>query len=74
LPHHRPADLAQAGIDAILLDRRDPGRGSTMISTGLFALGYGGNAITFSLIAAEIIRGCLVNRPNPDLPIFSFDR
>src|SRR5205823_3106796 len=27
--------LAQSGIDAILLDRRDPGRGSTMASTGL---------------------------------------
>jgi glycine/D-amino acid oxidase-like deaminating enzyme len=41
---------------------------------GLFALGYGGNGITFSLIAAEIIRDCLLNRPNPDLGIFSFNR
>ncbi len=41
---------------------------------GLFALGYGGNGITFSLIAAEIIRDILLNRPNPDLGIFRFDR
>lgn len=41
---------------------------------GLFALGYGGNGITFSLIAAEIIRDMLLNQPNPDSSIFSFDR
>jgi glycine/D-amino acid oxidase-like deaminating enzyme len=40
----------------------------------LFALGYGGNGITFSLIAAEIIRDMLLNRSNPDAHIFSFDR
>ena len=41
---------------------------------GLFALGYGGNGITFSLIAAEIIRDALLNLPNPDAQLFGFDR
>ncbi|HEV8379012.1 MAG TPA: FAD-dependent oxidoreductase [Tepidisphaeraceae bacterium] len=41
---------------------------------GLFALGYGGNGITFSLVAAEIIRDTLLDRPNPDGDIFRFDR
>jgi glycine/D-amino acid oxidase-like deaminating enzyme len=41
---------------------------------GLFALGYGGNGITFSLIAAEIIRDVLLGRPTPDASIFGFDR
>jgi len=41
---------------------------------GLFALGYGGNGITFSLIAAEIIRDLLRGRPNSDVGIFTFDR
>ena len=41
---------------------------------GLFALGYGGNGITFSLVAAEIIRDNLRGHPNPDSSIFSFER
>ena len=39
-----------------------------------FALGYGGNGITFSLIAAEIIRDACLNRRNPDAHIFRFGR
>jgi glycine/D-amino acid oxidase-like deaminating enzyme len=39
-----------------------------------FALGYGGNGITFSLLAAEIIRDALLERPNPDAELFRFDR
>jgi len=39
-----------------------------------FALGYGGNGITFSLIAAEIIRDCFLDRKSPDAHIFRFDR
>jgi len=39
-----------------------------------FALGYGGNGITFSLIAAEIIRDCFLGRPNRDAHLFRFDR
>ena len=41
---------------------------------GLFALGYGGNGITFSLVAAEIIRDGLLGRSNPDAHIFGFNR
>ena len=39
-----------------------------------FALGYGGNGITYSLIAAEIIRDDFLGRANPDAAIFSFGR
>jgi glycine/D-amino acid oxidase-like deaminating enzyme len=41
---------------------------------GYFALGYGGNGITYSLIAAEIIRDIYTGRPNRDAAIFRFDR
>jgi len=40
----------------------------------LFALGYGGNGITFSLIAAEIIRDSFLGRKNRDVSIFRFGR
>lgn len=39
-----------------------------------FALGYGGNGITYSLIAAEIIRDQFLGRPNPDAHLFRFGR
>lgn len=39
-----------------------------------FALGYGGNGITFSAIAAQILRDALTDRPNADAAIFGFDR
>lgn len=39
-----------------------------------FALGYGGNGISFSLIAAEIIRDDFLDRKNRDAPIFRFHR
>jgi glycine/D-amino acid oxidase-like deaminating enzyme len=39
-----------------------------------FALGYGGNGITFSLIAAEIIRDCFLGRNNRDALLFRFGR
>jgi glycine/D-amino acid oxidase-like deaminating enzyme len=39
-----------------------------------FALGYGGNGITFSVIAAEILRDVFTGRKNQDASIFSFDR
>jgi glycine/D-amino acid oxidase-like deaminating enzyme len=43
-------------------------------ANGYFALGYGGNGITYSLIAAEIIRDIYTGRPNRDVEIFRFDR
>lgn len=39
-----------------------------------FALGYGGNGITFSLIAAEIIRDNFLGYANHDTHIFRFGR
>lgn len=39
-----------------------------------FALGYGGNGITYSLIAAELIRDLYLGHENDDLQIFRFDR
>ncbi len=39
-----------------------------------FALGFGGNGITFSLVAAEIIADLVSGKRNTDAPIFSFDR
>lgn len=39
-----------------------------------FSLGYGGNGITFGLIAAEIITASITGRPDPDAELFSFER
>jgi glycine/D-amino acid oxidase-like deaminating enzyme len=39
-----------------------------------FALGYGGNGITYSLLAAEILRDQFLGRRNPDASVFSFQR
>lgn len=39
-----------------------------------FALGFGGNGITFSLLAAEQLTASLCNRPDPDMALFSFNR
>jgi glycine/D-amino acid oxidase-like deaminating enzyme len=39
-----------------------------------FALGYGGNGITYSAIAADLLRDFVQGRPNPNAPIFAFDR
>jgi glycine/D-amino acid oxidase-like deaminating enzyme len=39
-----------------------------------FALGYGGNGITFSLMAAEILRDAFLGRKNHDARLFRFGR
>ena len=39
-----------------------------------FVLGYGGNGITFGLVAAEILTSILLGKQNADAGIFSFDR
>jgi glycine/D-amino acid oxidase-like deaminating enzyme len=41
---------------------------------GYFALGYGGNGITFSYIAAGLLLDLFLQRQNPDLEIFRFNR
>ena len=39
-----------------------------------FALGFGGNGITFSAVAANIIKDLLMGKKNRDAALFSFDR
>jgi glycine/D-amino acid oxidase-like deaminating enzyme len=39
-----------------------------------FTLGFGGNGIVFSVVAAEIIRDALLQRPNGASRLFRFDR
>jgi glycine/D-amino acid oxidase-like deaminating enzyme len=39
-----------------------------------FALGYGGNGITYSALAAEIIRDALLGKPNAYADLFRFNR
>lgn len=35
-------------------------------------LGYGGNGITFGYLAADLLRGYLLDRPDPDAGLFAF--
>jgi glycine/D-amino acid oxidase-like deaminating enzyme len=44
------------------------------VPNAYFILGYGGNGITYSIVAAEIIRDLVLDRPNPDAALFRFDR
>jgi len=44
------------------------------LSHAYFALGYGGNGITFSAIAARIIADLYLGRKNAGASIFRFDR
>ena len=39
-----------------------------------FALGFGGNGITYSVVAAEMIRDAILGRENTDTRLFRFDR
>ncbi len=39
-----------------------------------FAIGYGGNGITFSTIASRLISDLYLGRPNADAGVFGFDR
>ena len=39
-----------------------------------FALGFGGNGIVFSMIAAELIRAAMIGEEDPDASLFSFER
>ena len=44
------------------------------LPNGYFALGFGGNGITFSLIAAELLCDLFQGKENSDLELFSFNR
>lgn len=39
-----------------------------------FALGFGGNGITYGILAAEIVRDGILGRPNPHAKLFAFNR
>ncbi|HTU26357.1 MAG TPA: FAD-binding oxidoreductase [Pirellulales bacterium] len=39
-----------------------------------FAIGYGGNGITFSTIASRLVSDLLLSRPTSDADVFGFDR
>lgn len=39
-----------------------------------FALGFGGNGITFSAVAAKLLADLITGKESPDLQLFSFDR
>ena len=41
---------------------------------GYFALGYGGNGITFSLVAARMMRDLFLGKENRDAEVFRFGR
>lgn len=41
---------------------------------GYFALGYGGNGITFSQMACRILADLFEGKKNPDAAVFAFDR
>lgn len=47
---------------------------SAEIPNAFFALGFGGNGITFSMVAAEILRDLIIDRPNEDAQLFRFGR
>ena len=44
------------------------------LQNSYFSLGFGGNGITFSLIAAQIITDLITGKKNKDAEIFSFKR
>ncbi|WP_439573162.1 NAD(P)/FAD-dependent oxidoreductase [Phreatobacter sp.] len=52
-----------------------PSIGSVPNLAGCYAvLGYGGNGITFSMMASQILRGLITGRGDPDSALFSFRR
>jgi glycine/D-amino acid oxidase-like deaminating enzyme len=44
------------------------------LSNSYFALGFGGNGVTFSLVASEMIADLIEGKKNSDLDLFSFNR
>ncbi len=40
----------------------------------LYAMGYGGNGITFSVTAADILKDIILGKKNKDAALFAFDR
>jgi glycine/D-amino acid oxidase-like deaminating enzyme len=66
-------DFAWAGTFGETVDGL-PYIGNPCESRVFYAMGYGGNGITFSIIAANLIVDAILKRRNPDAEIFSFNR
>lgn len=56
--------------DGLPLFGRHPQHGPRV----LFALAYGGNGITYSMLGAELLRAQIESRPHPLTELFSFSR
>lgn len=75
LPHiPLKPDFSWAGAFAITKDSLPYIGPIPEIPNTYFALGFGGNGITFSVIAAGIIRDMILGKKNEDGAIFSFNR
>jgi glycine/D-amino acid oxidase-like deaminating enzyme len=66
-------DFAWAGTFAETKDGL-PYIGNPAATRVFYAMGYGGNGITFSIVAANLIVDAILKRKNPDAEIFSFKR
>lgn len=75
LPHlHFKTDFSWAGTFAGTKDGLPYIGEHKSLNNVLFALGFGGNGITFSVIAAQIIRDNLIGKKNKNAAIFKFGR
>lgn len=68
------ADHAWSGVFAETIDGLPCIGPASPPSRVFYALGYGGNGITFSQIAARLLRDACLGRRNPDHRLFAFDR
>jgi glycine/D-amino acid oxidase-like deaminating enzyme len=48
--------------------------GLTGMPRALFALGYGGNGIVFSMIASQVLRDIVLHKGHPDADLYSLER
>ncbi len=68
------AEYAWAGTFAETLDGLPYIGGLPELPHAWFALGYGGNGITFSMLAADLIAAAIDGRPGDELALFRFHR
>lgn len=68
------AEFSWTGVFAVTRDGLPYIDNYKKLPNSYFALGFGGNGITFSQIAAGIITDCIKGKENKDAAIFSFDR
>lgn len=69
LPAYNWAGTFSETKDGLAYIGQEPGR-----KRAYFALGYGGNGITFSMIAARLIADLYLGKPNQDAEVFRFER